>query len=280
MIEVMDCIKLEVFEMNVPDFKFDGGFIMVPGEQFGDAVEWYKDKMGWQLLGKAHSPVGRKAFFKMPGFGQANLKSFESEIDHFTLEGYAEGNCRFCFQTANLEQMLQYFREQDVECSEPYEMPDGSQSADIMAFGGVRLTLNEDRSLEGKFPDSRVIQYAEKPLWLGVSNLESSIQWYGRIMGWARSEIDYTDRGFALMRDVRQEWDFAWLQEVSVESNPTKSNPGARLYFHIESQENFLKANEWLKSLGIEVSDIVGERWQGFHFYDPDGNRLNVWTYY
>jgi len=266
--------------MNAPAFKFDGGFIMVPWEQFGEAVEWYRDKMGWQLVGKANSPVGRKAFFKMPGFGQANLKSFESEIEHFKSEGYAEGNCRFCFCTANLEQTLQYFREQDVECSEPVEMPDGTWSADIMAFGGVRLTLHEEKGMEGKFPDSRVIQYAEKPLWVGVSNLEASIQWYGRIMGWACSEKNYKDRGFALMRDVRQEWDFAWLQEVPTKSGRSKSNPGARLYFHIESQEDFLMANEWLKTQDIEVSDIVGERWQGFHFYDPDGNRLNVWTYY
>lgn len=70
--------------MNTPYFKFDGGFIMVPWDKFDEAVDWYRDKMGWRLKGTGTGPVGRKAFFKMPGPGQANLKTFESNIDHFT----------------------------------------------------------------------------------------------------------------------------------------------------------------------------------------------------
>ncbi|RXZ77663.1 hypothetical protein EBB07_30675 [Paenibacillaceae bacterium] len=266
--------------METPSFKFDGGFIMVPWEQFDEAVEWYREKMGWRLKGTGTGPVGRKAFFKLPGPGQANLKSFESDIDHFTVDGYSEGNCRFCFRTANLEQSLKYFKQQDVEHSNPIEMPDGTWSADLHAFGGIRLTLSEDKKLEGKFPNARVIQYAPKPLWLGVSNLASSIQWYERTMGFDRSKKDFSKRGYALLRDVRQKWDFIWLQEVPQASDRVKANPGARPYFHIKKQEDFFNAHRWLKDQGIEVSDVVGERWQGFHFYDPDGNRLNVWTYY
>lgn len=253
---------------------------MVPWDQFEEAVEWYRDKMGWRLKGTGAGPVGRKAFFKMPGSGQANLKSFESHIDHFTLDGYAEGNCRFCFRTANLEQTLDYFKLNGVECSDPMEMPDGTWSADIMAFGGSRLTLSEDRKLEGKFPDSRVIQYAAKPLWLGVRHLEEATQWYERIFGLVRSKKDYTDRGFVLLRDEHKKWDYVWLQQVSPSSPKVRANPGARLYFHIKQQDDFFQAHQWLKQQNIETADIVGERWKGFHFYDPDGNRLNVWTYY
>ncbi|PZD97394.1 VOC family protein [Paenibacillus sambharensis] len=266
--------------MNKPYFKFDGGFIMVPWDQFDEAVEWYGEKMGWQLKGTADTPVGRKAFFGLPGMGQANLKAFESGIDHFTRDGYEEGHCRFCFQTGNLDNALVYFKEQGVTCSDPVVMPDGSRSADITAFGGIRLSLNEDRSLDGQFPDSRVIQFASKPLWLGVSRLNNAIEWYGRYLGLALSDTDYSDKGFALMQDDREGWDVAWLQQVDMTPGQPKANPGARLYFHIESQEDFNQANTWLKNEGIEVSDSVGERWQGFHFYDPDGNRLNVWTYY
>jgi catechol 2,3-dioxygenase-like lactoylglutathione lyase family enzyme len=261
-------------------FKFDGGFIMVPWDRFDEAVEWYRDKMGWKLRGTGTGPVGRKAFFKMPGQGQANLKSFETDIDHFTLDGYAEGNSRFCFRTANLEQTLLYFKDQGVESTEPVEMPDGTWAADIIAFGNVRLTLNEDRKLEGKFPESRIIQYALKPLWLGVTDLNVSLEWYERILGLERSKKNFKDRGFALMRDKKQKWDFVWLEEVPSSQSTIKANPGARLYFQIKQQDDLYKTNAWLKEQGIEASDIVGERWKGFHFYDPDGNRLNVWSYY
>jgi len=263
--------------MVTPNFKFDGGFIMVPWDQFDEAIEWYREKMGWQLLGTGTGPVGGKAFFKMPGSGQANLKSFESELSHFTSEDYFEGNCRFCFRTANLDRTLEYFDKQGTKCTSPRKMPDGTRSADIIAFGNVRLTLNEDKKLEGKFPESRVIQYAAKPLWLGVSDLEASINWYGRILGWEQSKKNFQDRGFALMHET---WDFAWLEKVNVHQSSKRANPGARLYFRIKKQEDLYKANEWLKGQGIEASDIIGERWKGFHFYDPDGNRLNVWSYY
>ncbi len=135
--------------MGIPYFKFDGGFIMVPGDRIEEAVEWYHKHMGWKLKGTADTPVGRKAFFRMPIQGQANLKAFESEIDHFTLTGYEEGNNRFCFRVANLAETLYYFREQGTECTAPILMPDGTFSADIVAFGGVRLTLSEDRKLQG-----------------------------------------------------------------------------------------------------------------------------------
>lgn len=263
--------------MVTPNFKFDGGFIMVPWEQFDEAIEWYRDKMGWQLKGTGNGPVGRKAFFKMPGSGQANLKSFESELDHFTSKDYNEGNCRFCFRTANLDRTLEYFDNQGIKCTAPLKMPDGTRSADILAFGNVRLTLSEDRKLEGKFPESRVIQYAAKPLWLGVSDLEASINWYERICGWERSKKNYQNRGFGLMRET---WDFVWLEELNMERSLKKANPGARLYFRIKKQEDLYKTHEWLKGQEIETSEIVGERWKGFHFYDPDGNRLNVWSYY
>lgn len=250
---------------------------MVPWEQFDEAVEWYREHMGWTLIGTGDGPVGRKAFFNMPGSGQANLKSFESELSHFTSEGYDEGNCRFCFRTADLNQTLDYFSHLGVTCSTPVKMPDGTRSADMIAFGNVRLTLNEDRKLIGKYPEARVIQYAAKPLWLGVTDLEASIEWYSRICGWESSKKNFQDRGFALMREA---WDFVWLEKVNGEPLTPKANPGARLYFRIKEQKDLYRTNVWLKEQGIEASDIIGERWKGFHFYDPDGNRLNVWSYY
>jgi catechol 2,3-dioxygenase-like lactoylglutathione lyase family enzyme len=81
------------------------------------------------------------------------------------------------------------------------------------------------------------------------------------------------------LRDAKAKWSYVWLEQLPVGTQPVKANPGSRLYFQVKKQEDFFEAHRWLKEQGIEVSDVVGTRWQGFHFYDPDGNRLNVWTY-
>jgi len=265
---------------GAPKFEFDGGFIMVPSERFDEGVEWYRKHMGWELIDTALSPVGRKAFFRLPGGGQANLKSFEMEHEHFTPQNYEEGHTRFCFRTANLEKALGYFREQGIACSEPFQMPDGTFGADITVFCNVRLTLSEDRQLEGEYPDARVIRYASKPLWLGVRDLNAAVEWYEAVLGLKRSAADYSDQGFALLGESEGDWEYVWLEQLPASAPYAKANPGARLYFVIWDREQFLETERRLREQGIETSEPVGERWTGFHFYDPDGNRLNVWNYY
>jgi len=260
-------------------FEFDGGFIMVPWNRFDEGVAWYSEHMGWSLIDTANGPVGRKAFFNLPGGGQANLKSFESDLDHFVQDGYAEGNCRFCFRTGNLEQTLAYFREQGVECSEQVALPDGTFAADIQAFADVRLTLSEDRKLDGQYPGVRAIRFGAKPLWLGVRDLEAACSWYETVLGLKRTKNNYSGRGFALMADPQNDWDYVWLEQLPSDTPIVKANPGARLYFVIRDSGEFRETHRLLNESGIETSSIVGERWMGFHFYDPDGNRLNVWNY-
>lgn len=253
---------------------------MVPWDRFEEGVDWYREHMRWELIDTATGPVGRKAFFRLPGGGQANLKSFEIELEHFSQDDYAEGHCRFCFRTANLEQALAYFRKQGVRCSEPVKLPDGAVAADIEAFAGVRLTLSEDREYEGKYPEAIAIRYGAKPLWLGVRDLEASVLWYESVLGLERTDTDYAARGFALMRDGQSKWDYVWLQQLPPGALLQKANPGARPYFLVEGRDDFLQTRRWLLEQGIETSEAVGERWMGFHFFDPDGNRLNVWNYY
>ncbi|WP_166239044.1 VOC family protein [Paenibacillus turpanensis] len=261
-----------------PNFIFDGGFIMVPTDRFEEGVEWYKKHMGWELIDTARTPVGMKAFFRLPAGGQVNLKSFELQHEHFTPDDYEEGNVRFCFRTANLEQAIAYFQAEGIACSEPVEMPDGGKNVDITAFAGVRLTLSEDREFEGKHPDSRVIGYAPRPLWIGVKDLEAAAEWYSRMVGLQRVDTSYDEQGFVLLGDG--EWDFVWLQQLPKEQPVVKANPGARLYFLIPERQAFLDTNQWLAQQGVEVCQPVGGRWMGYHLHDPDGNRLNVWSYY
>ncbi len=266
--------------MKQPSFTFDGGFIMVPTERFQEGVEWYKQHMGWELIDTAFSPVGMKAFFRLPAGGQVNLKSFELDHEHFTPEGYEEGHVRFCFRTANLEEAAAYFRGEGIDCSDPVLLPDGHYAADLTAFAGIRLTLVEDREYEGKYPGSRAISYASKPLWLGVRDLEASAEWYGRILGLKRAEISFHNQGFSLLGEQDGGWDYVWLEQIRQTGPVVRSNPGARMYFVIRDRDAFFDTRRWLIEQGVEATEPVGDRWTGFHFHDPDGNRLNVWNYY
>ncbi|MDF2815238.1 MAG: hypothetical protein K0Q81_1438 [Paenibacillus sp.] len=266
--------------MKESHFSFDGGFIMVPTDRFLEGVEWYRKYMGWELIDTAFSPVGMKAFFRLPAGGQVNLKSFELEHEHFTPEGYEEGHVRFCFRTANLEETIAYFRGEGIFCTEPVLMPDNRYATDLIAFAGVRLTLVEDRDFEGRYTDARIIRYASKPLWLGVRDLEAATNWYVRFLGLKRSEISYADQGYALLGERDGSWDYVWLEQLPHTEGIVRANPGARLYFVIPEREAFFDKHRWLLEQGIEATEPVGERWMGFHFHDPDGNRLNVWTYY
>jgi len=260
--------------------EFDGGFIMVPAEKFDEGVEWYRKHMDWELIDTALSPVGRKAFFRLPGGGQANLKSFELEHEHFNPEHYEEGNMRFCFLTANLEQAISYYSEQGIQSSEIFLLPDGTQGADIIAFGNIRLTLCEDKQLQDEFPHKKVIRYAHKPLWMGVRDLKAAVEWYETVLGLKGSSTDYSDKGFALLGEGEGKWEYIWLEELPQSTPYVKANPGARVYFVVWDREQFFELEKRLREQGIETSEPVGERWTGFHFYDPDGNRMNVWNYY
>lgn len=232
--------------------------------------------MGWRLKGTGH----RIAFFKMPEKGHANLLAFDPYNEHFTPEGTAEGHSRFCFRTANLEQALKYFQEHGVECSEPVSLPDDTLAADIITFGGAKLTLTEDRKLEGRHPESRVLCYGLKPLWLGVTDLMASQEWFEKMLGLKPAKKNYMEQGFALMRDEKCKWDFVWLQKVPAGSHPHRTNPSARFYLQIKKRTNLVEAHRWLIEQGIETSGIVGDQLKCFHFYDPDGNRLNAWSYH
>ncbi len=74
--------------------------------------------------------------------------------------------------------------------------------------------------------------------------------------------------------------DNIWLIQSSKRSELPNDNK-ARTYYDIRPGIFFQKYNRLIKS-GIKPSEIAGDPingWGGFHFYDPDQNRINVWSY-
>ncbi|TLS36556.1 VOC family protein [Pseudalkalibacillus caeni] len=273
---------------------WDGGFIMVKWDQFEEAVKWYQRHMGWTFIDQFITPVGKKAFFRLPiktCHAQVTLKSFESDFEHFQELQAPEGNVRLTFDVADLEHTLSYFRKNNIEVSSIDELPDGTKTFDIYAFGGARLTAVHNSQLDGIYPNARLIDFGTAVCTrIGVKNLDDSLEWYNNQLGFQLAER-YSESKSALIHAPGSSWGWGeeeniipipiLLETLSDDAFSDKSNPSARVYFDVRPKEKFVKLHEDLKRAGIETSEIAGnpDSWAGFHFFDLDGNRLNVWTY-
>lgn len=268
--------------MTLAHFKWDGGIILICSEHFDEAVNWYSKHMGWVCKQRHQDYHGEKAFFPMPGGGQIVLKAVDSSFEHLSLTGRHDGNARFCFAVGDWEQTLDYFKKQGIRYTDPKTGPDGRMYVDFYAFDETRITAVHLAKYEGMFPDSRLVSYAEVPVRFGVTDLDAAVSWYKHYLGLISSdrEVPY---GYALLKGKSPYQDSSyfgervWLEKV--DQVPQRTNPAARPYFYLE-KETFLDIHKRFNELNFSCSQIVGnpEYWATFHFFDPDGNRINVST--
>lgn len=270
--------------MRRPSFGFDGGFIMASWDGFEEAVEWYGKHFGWECAGTELTSIGKMAFFPLPRFGQANLKSFQTEWEHYHKDEYNEGHLRLCFCVADLESTTQYFSDHGINVLGQFQLPDGRAYIDIEAFEGARISAVHFPQRAGQFLDSRLISFGDIALIIKVSDLNRSVAWYEKVLGFEKITSSESDSAVLLKMGIskhgQKEPDAAfpmhvWMIEDKTISASPKGNPMARAYFHIPPQELEL-SRQWLQSHGIQVSGLANS---DYHFYDPDGNRINVWSY-
>ncbi|BBH24318.1 hypothetical protein Back11_56630 [Paenibacillus baekrokdamisoli] len=270
--------------MERPNFGFDGGFIMASWDGFEEAVEWYSEHMGWRCAGQEMVPVGKMAFFPLPRFGQANLKSFHDDFMHYQAGALSEGHLRLCFSSEDLEALTDHFTKKGIKVSEPVLLAGGRKYVDITAYEGARITAVQHPSREVRFPDSRLISFGDIALIITVSDIDKSVNWYQEVLGFEKL-ADGQHAGTALLRmplsvHGQQEPDASypmhvWLIEDHTISGALRGNPMSRTYFHVHPHE-FEASRSWLIANGIELPD---SDLNDYHFYDPDGNRINVWSY-
>ncbi len=270
-------------------YRWDGGFIMVHPDQFEDAIQWYQDVFGWECMDQITSWVGRKGFMKLPRAGMVTIKSFEGDHDHLQ-SPETEGNVRLGFATYHLDQTLSYLEDRKIEASAIKQLPNGQRYCDIVAFDNTRLTLVEENKGEDEreYHPSGVLGFGNVNVIIHVKDPVFSASWYKEHLGFAIEEID-EGRGFAHLktedaydRNVLNEcfWDHIWL----LKSKDTVSKPNdnrARTYYDIRPEFVFDEYHRLIK-IGLEPSEMAGDPingWGGFHFYDPDNNRINVWSY-
>ncbi|MEZ7173199.1 VOC family protein [Sporosarcina sp. OR05] len=267
-------------------FRWDGGFIMVSWDKFEEGIEWYTKHMGWTCLDSVVTPVGKKAFLKMPRLGVVTLKSFEGEFEHLKSEGDFEGHTRVGFEVTNLEDALSYFEKEGIKISNMVTLPTGQVSFDIHSFDNARITAVHNRSLEGQFPEARVTGFGDVNVRIGVKDINKAVAWYRENLG--VKVVEQNDNYAHLQVEDAYDWmqlsqvfyDNIWLEKIEGITFE-KANPSVRNYFDVRPVL-FHETYNQLKDNGLNPSEVAGNPhngWAGFHFFDLDGNRINVWSY-
>lgn len=193
---------------------------------------------------------------------------------HFAERGTVEPNIRLCFRISELEKVHKTLSEEGLRTSSIYVGP-RTRYFDVWATTeSIRLTLQEDLS---------VSQSELHPSWIriGVSNIEDSITWYEQHMGMKLLERDKKGDFVIMALKLNQnDEDSLWVIEHKQDDSYTGRVDGqVQPVCWIRNREDFFIYHQYLKDNGVEASDIGGFLTRGmvsFHFYDIDGNRLNV----
>lgn len=270
-------------------YRWDGGFIMVNPDDFEKGVQWYQDVLGWKCVDQVITWVGRKAFMKLPRSGMVTIKSFEGKYEHFEpLE--VEGNVKLVFVTYDIHKTQKYLEGIDVPYTEIGQLPNGQKYCEIIAFDKTKLTIVEELN-EGDdnvYPDSGIIGFGKVNTIIHVKDPAQSAKWYETHLGFEVVEVS-EDNSYAHLqtedaydRNVLGErfLDNIWLLR-SAHSISIPNDNKARTYYDIRP-ETFMEEYKELINSGIKPSEIAGDPlngWGGFHFYDPDHNRVDVWSY-
>jgi catechol 2,3-dioxygenase-like lactoylglutathione lyase family enzyme len=263
-----DCIEIDVL--------WDG---------HSDAVAWYKKWLGWKTGMELDSPEPRAQDGRMTemaggGIWLNSVLTRKRLPYHYADRGTVDPNVRWCVKVRDLKKYHDLFSQNGIRVSNIYPGPGGYVYFDFWAtWEGTRFTAQGDPTYEGK-------DFGYSWLRIGVSDLPKSIEWYSKHVGFALHS-EHFDEGYVIMKTgVNHQPDSQAL--VVLEKLPEKAQTGkvdgpVRLSYYIENREEFFAYHNYLKENGVETGGRIGGFTGGgravFHFYDPDGTRLNVCNY-
>nr|WP_269669527.1 VOC family protein [Paenibacillus sp. GSMTC-2017] len=265
----------------VPALFYDGAAIDILYDYHDDAIKWFVDKLGWSVKRKEHwkpDPLATHGRMTQLDWGTWLVSALTSTrlSHHYADRGTIDGNVRWCWRTYDLEQKHTELQQLNIRTTDLYEETGGIRYFDFWATAeGIRLTIQEDK---------KVSSSALVPSWIriGVSNFASSIDWYKKFMGMhIVDQINNKDYVVMSLRLNHKPGELSlWILEQLPSGTPIgKVDAPIRPYCFIRSRQQFFTYHQYLQSCGIEVSKIGGFTDKGlvvFHFYDPDGNRLNI----
>jgi len=266
----------------VPALFFDGTMVDVLWDNHEEAIQWYRKFMSWEVGQQENwKPDPRCHDGKMTrmNWGTWLVSSLSSVRlpHHFAERGTVESNVRLCWRTHNAEQLHRHYASNGVRVSELYEGPGRTIYFDFWATcEGIRFTAQEDRQVREE--DGLV------PSWVRVrvSDLNRSVAWYQQYLGMELEE-GWDLNGCAVMslrlNHHHGEKSLWVLEPLPENAYRGKVDGQVRPINWVAGRDQFFRYHAFLRESGIETSDVGGFLTRGlvsFHFYDPDGNRLNV----
>lgn len=115
-------------------------------------------------------------------------------------------------------------------------------------------------------------------IYLPVTNVESSADWYVNKLG---AELNYKDEDKAILNFANQSF---FLVKAKEEQSANFVDIHNKERFSVTFEVNGLEVLEVIHREFIEKEIIVGEiedrghPGRNFVFYDPDGNKFDVWS--
>lgn len=272
-----------------PRYECDGAMIHVEWDKHDQAVQWFVEHMGWSHVGDGakrqtdDTQDERMTALGIPRFGIIWIKS--AKVDNprhhlYAPSGMADPHLRLCFNTRDIVHAHGLFRAKRVRVTELYRGPGGKLFFDFWATDeSIRLTACGD---ERNTRDECLFSPCE---WhrIGVTDLSRSVSWYRQFLGFEVVE-EFREEGWILMTSRTSFYSVGfseiWLEQLPANASTDPSDYPVRPYFHLRK---LVEEYDRLVQGGVTVSPIAGkppiEGYSMFHFYDPDGNRFNVWYY-
>ncbi|TMV43897.1 sigma-70 family RNA polymerase sigma factor [Paenibacillus mesophilus] len=269
---VQDGIRI----MPPPRFDWDGGYIYVRWSNHESAVDWYCRFLGlttpygtWNSKNDPATVAEKKTHLTFGSKGAINLKSVHPDIrsQHYYAEWDKDAGVYYRFATLNLYAEYEFFQKCGIEVSHLYTGPDGCPSFNFRDPDGIFHTVTHRPDYD--YGGSRFIYDS----WVTeVTDLEDSINWYKRNLN-LPVQRSCINEGWVLLAGnilLTSSWAKEEREMISGASQP---------YFlvrEIAQEYNRLSRN------GVTVSPLITNEkgsWSAFHFFDPDGNRINVWRY-
>jgi len=260
-------------------FEYDETHVIVPQGSLQASIQWYADHLGLQPVADSgpcliHPSLQGVLMMFPKGRGSLYLVTVPDDTEHFFVNrGQADG-FRFQLKAKDINVAYAYMKGNGLRTSSQFK-GNGEEWFHLYDEYGNRLTVTQ-----GNDPDVEAmgsgIYGCDLPA-VGVSDLERSVEWYtkalglkklGRLSGPKHAWMRGLCRHNGAMTNVLR------LIHEPIISNPATSQAGVRQYFFVERhnlKKAYRKAQKW-----CDVISPLEDR--TFHFYDPDGNRINVFS--
>ncbi|MFF2092193.1 VOC family protein [Paenibacillus sp. NPDC058174] len=260
-------------------FEYDETHISVPEGSLEQAIQWYTRHLGLEPkpgFGPCTlHPSMKGILMQFPnGQGSLHLVTVSEDQEHFRVNREHGDHFHLQLKAKDVRAAFAYAQENSIRTSSLIE-EHGEVRFQLYDPYGNRLTVTQgkDSAVE---PTGSGIYGCDIPV-VGVSDLEKSVEWYTKVLGLKKSARGSGD-GYALLRGIYRH-NGAKVNHLQLVhdpncTNPTAGRPGVRQYFFVE-RHNLKKAYQKAQKWCTLISPLEDK---AFHFYDPDGNRINVYS--